>query len=60
MTLEGVSILTDEKQRDSAAENLADPFDHFTKPPMEYDHVSRTEVKIRQIMPLTDDGDIPY
>ena len=60
MTLEGVSILTDEKQRDSVAENLADPFDHFTKPPMEFDHESKTEVKIRPIMPITEDGDLPF
>ena len=60
MTLEGVSILTDEKQRDSVAENLANPFDHFTKPPMEYDHESKTEVKIRPILPITEDGDLPF
>ena len=60
MTLEGVSILADEKQRDSVAENLADPFDHFTKPPMEVDHVSRTEYKIRPILPITDEGEIPF
>ena len=60
MTLEGVSILADEKQRDSAAENLADPFDLFTKPPMELDHINRTEHKIRPLLPITEEGEIPF
>lgn len=60
MSVQGISITADEKQRESVEKVLADPFDLFTKPPIEHDHLSKTEVKIRPSLPITEDGDIIF
>lgn len=60
MSVQGLGITTDEKQRESVEKNLADPFDLFTKPAIEHDHISKTEVKIRPSLPITEDGDITF
>ena len=60
MSAQGIGITTDEKQRESAEKNLADPFDAFTKPGIEEDHISKEEVKFRPILPITEDGDIVF
>ncbi len=60
MSVQGLGITTDEKQRESVEKNLADPFDLFTKPGIEQDHISKTEVKIRPSLPITEDGDITF
>ena len=60
MSVQGLGITTDEKQRESVEKNLADPFDLFTKPGIEQDHISKTEVKIRPTLPITEDGDITF
>ena len=60
MSAQGIGITTDEKQRESAEKNLADPFDLFTKPAIEEDHISKEEVKFRPILPITEDGDIVF
>ena len=60
MSAQGLGITTDEKQRESAEKNYADPFDLFTKPPIEHDHISKTEVKIRPSLPITEDGEIIF
>ena len=60
MSAQGIGITTDEKQRESAEKNLADPFDLFTKPGIEEDHISKEEVKFRPILPITEDGDIVF
>ena len=60
MSAQGIGITTDEKQRESAEKNLADPFDLFTKPAIEEDHISKEEVKIRPILPITQGSDIVF
>lgn len=60
MSVQGLGITTDEKQRESVEKNLADPFDLFTKPAIEDDHIGKTEVKIRPSLPITEDGDIIF
>ena len=60
MSVQGLGITTDEKQRESVEKILADPFDLFTKPAIEHDHISKTEVKIRPSLPITEDGDIIF
>ena len=60
MSVQGISITADEKQRESVEKVLADPFDLFTKPTIEQDHLGKREVKIRPSIPITEDGDIIF
>ena len=60
MSVQGISITADEKQRESVEKVLADPFDLFTKPTIEHDHLGKREVKIRPSLPITEDGDITF
>ena len=60
MSAQGIGITTDEKQRESGEKNLAHPFDLFSKPAIEEDHISKEEVKFRPILPITEDGDIVF
>ena len=60
MSAQGIGITTNEKQRESAEKNLADPFALFTKPGIEEDHISKEEVKFRPILPITQGGDIVF
>ena len=60
MSAQGIGITTDEKQRESAERNLADPFDLFTKPGIEQDHISKEEVKFRPTLEIKDDAPINF
>ena len=60
MSAQGIGITTDEKQRESAERNLDDPFDLFTKPGIEQDHISKEEVKFRPILEIKDDAAIEF
>ena len=60
MSAQGIGITTDEKQRESAERNLADPFDLFTKPGIEQDHISKEEVKFRPTLEIKDDAPIDF
>ena len=60
MSAQGIGITTDEKQRESAERNLADPFDLFTKPGIEQDHISKEEVKFRPTLEIKDDTPIEF
>ena len=60
MSAQGIGITTDEKQRESAERNLADPFDLFTKPGIEQDHISKEEVKFRPTLEIKDDTPIDF
>ena len=60
MSAQGIGITIDEKQRESAEQNLADPFDLFNKPGIEQDHVGKEEVKFRPTLAVTDDSPIQF
>ena len=60
MSAQGIGITTDEKQKESAEKNLADPFDLFTKPGIEQDHVSKEEVKFRPSLEVKDGAPIEF
>ena len=60
MSAQGIGITVDEKQRESAAQNLADPFDLFNKPGIEQDHVGKEEVKFRPTLAITEDSPIQF
>ena len=60
MSAQGIGITTDEKQRESAERNLDDPFDLFTKPGIEQDHISKEEVKFRPTLEIKDDAPIQF
>ena len=60
MSAQGIGITTDEKQRESAERNLDDPFDLFTKPGIEQDHISKEEVKFRPTLEIKDDAAIEF
>ena len=60
MCAQGIGITTDEKQRESAERNLDDPFDLFTKPGIEQDHISKEEVKFRPTLEIKDDAPIQF
>ena len=60
MSAQGIGITVDEKQRESAEQNLADPFDLFSKPAIEQDHVSKEEVKFRPTLAITEDSPIQF
>ena len=60
MSAQGIGITTDEKQRESAEKNLADPFDLFTKPPIEQDHVAKEEVKFRPTTEVKENSPIQF
>ena len=60
MSAQGIGITTDEKQRESAERNLADPFDLFTKPGIEQDHISKEEVKFRPSLEIKDGAPINF
>ena len=60
MSAQGIGITTDEKQRESAERNLADPFDLFTKPGIEQDHISKEEVKFRPTLEIKDGAPITF
>ena len=60
MSAQGIGITTDEKQKESAERNLADPFDLFTKPGIEQDHISKEEVKFRPTLEIKDDTPIDF
>ena len=60
MSAQGIGITTDEKQRESAEKNLADPFDAFTKPGIEQDHISKEEVKFRPSLEIKDGAPIEF
>ena len=60
MSAQGIGITTDEKQRESAERNLADPFDLFTKPGIEQDHISKEDVKFRPSLEIKDGAPITF
>ena len=60
MSAQGIGITTDEKQRESAERNLDDPFDLFTKPGIEQDHISKEEVKFRPTLEIKDGAPIQF
>ena len=60
MSAQGIGITTDEKQRESAERNLADPFDLFTKPGIEQDHISKEDVKFRPSLEIKDGAPINF
>ena len=60
MSAQGIGITTDEKQRESAEKNLADPFDLFTKPSIEQDHVAKEEVKFRPTTEVKENAPIQF
>ena len=60
MSAQGIGITTDEKQRESAERNLADPFDLFTKPGIEQDHISKEEVKFRPTLEIKDGAPVQF